>query len=133
MNVPVQKARGQIAAGGIDHLGIGSYAVRGVTHVCDAAAAYGDVHMVQDLARVDVDQPCVANDGLGRLLSLRHGDKRAAAFPKRRLAKGVDHVGSSRSHPFLLLNMIPADARGSRAGMMMRSEWRMRIGGRIYG
>ena len=32
----------------------------------------------------------VANDGLGRLLSLRHGDKRAAAFPKRRLAKGVD-------------------------------------------
>ena len=81
MDVAVEEAGCQVAAGGVDHARALADAVGGVAHVCHAAAGDRDVDVLLDLAGVDVHEARVLDDGLGRSGALGDGDKGGAALP----------------------------------------------------
>ena len=97
VDVPVEKARRKQLAAGFDDLGFRADAVRGVADERDAPAGDGDVGVVEDFVRADVDKARAANHGVRRSAAHRHVGERAGAFPKLVLAE-LEHG----SHPFFI-------------------------------
>ena len=92
MDVPIEEARGDHLAGGIDHEGVRADAVVGArSHVGDAPAGDGHVHVVLNLGGAHVHESCVGDDGVGWHLALGHGGQGAGALPERLLAEMVQH------------------------------------------
>ena len=91
VDVAVEHARGDIGAACLDHLCVLADAVLGVADEGDAAAVDGNVDMLADLVRADVDEPGVEDDRLGGHIAHRDGGEGGGAFPKRHFADLFAH------------------------------------------
>ena len=92
VDVAVEHARGDIGAVCLDHLRIRADAVLRVADKSDAAAVDGDVDMLADLMRADVDELGVEDDRLGGHIAHRNGGESGGAFPKRHFADLFAHL-----------------------------------------
>ena len=87
----VDQAGDEVGAVGVDDLRLGPARVGGVAEHRDAPVADRDVHAVQHLARVDVDQTSAGDQQVCRLAAHADGGQRAAdlseALPGRTHAR----------------------------------------------
>jgi hypothetical protein len=65
VQVGVDQAGDEVGAAGVEDLGLGAARVRGVAEHRDPAGAHRDVDAVEDLARVDVDEPPAGDQQVG--------------------------------------------------------------------
>ena len=92
MDVPVQKARGNHLADGVNDAGVLADAMGGaLPHIGDATLRDGHVDVVLHFGRAHVHEPRARDHGVGGLASLGHGGQGLRALPKWFLAEMVQH------------------------------------------
>ena len=91
VQVGVDQARNEVRALGVDRLGLRADRVRAIAEHRHAALGHRDLDPVEHLAGVDVDEPAVADDEVGRPAA--HADRAQLARDLRERAAG--HEGDA--------------------------------------